>query len=215
MNVFHHVNTDGVVWSEPSGLFCSINTDNVCVPVGGKSSRGDGGHAGVVHQSRPVYQGVVSHHPVSWLPHQPGCHQDADQSGGEGSPRGPDQPAAWDSARTHTGNTHTHTHSEIIQITLGFDAGNHTLVLHFCTVLTHSYMNTLSSLFWTKCIFYVVLTGLWQLWEQCEESLCVLLGGHLRSDRRGPQTAPQPTLQQQGNLTYGHSKRGLNHKPVG
>lgn len=32
----------------------------------------------------------------------------------------------------------------------------------------------------------------------------VLLGGHLRSDRRGPQTASQPTLKQQGNLTYEH-----------
>lgn len=73
---------------------------------GGTSGRGDGSHVGIVHQSRPVYQGVVSHHPVSRLPHQPGCHQDADQSGGEGSPWGSDQPAAWDSARTHTGKTH-------------------------------------------------------------------------------------------------------------
>lgn len=75
------------------------------VSVGGTSSRGDGSHVGAVHQSRPVHQGVVSHHPVSRLSHQPCCHQDADQSGGEDSQRGPYGLAAWDSARTHTGNT--------------------------------------------------------------------------------------------------------------
>lgn len=62
----------------------------LCFSVGGSSSWGDSSHVGVVHQSRPVYQGVVSHYPVSWLPNQPGRHQDADQSSGEDSPRRPD-----------------------------------------------------------------------------------------------------------------------------
>lgn len=44
----------------------------------------------------------------------------------------------------------------------------------------------------------LVLTGLRQLWEQRPEGLRILFGGHLHSDRRGSQTAPQPTLKQQG-----------------
>lgn len=118
----HQINTDDST-CDLSPIYCflaSILLMSARVPAGGTSSRGDSGHVGVVHQSRPVHQSVVSHHPVSWLSHQPGCHQDADQSGREGSPRGPDQPAAGDSARTHTGKTHTN----ITYLTLHFDTEN-------------------------------------------------------------------------------------------
>lgn len=48
-----------------------------------------------------------------------------------------------------------------------------------------------------QCVFFG-LTGLRQLWEQRPEGLRILFGGNLHSDRRGSQTAPQPTLKQQG-----------------
>lgn len=129
---------------------------------GGTSSRGDGGYIGVVHQSRPVYQGVVSHHPISWLPYQPRCHQDADQSGREGSPWLPDQPAAWDSPRTHTSNNIIYLVMLILNsVIFSYDSENNCVLnrvlqaLNVCFLLKQGYDNTESSVR-KACVFCLV-----------------------------------------------------------
>ena len=47
---------------------------------GGACSRGGGVHPGRLHPPRAVHQGAVPHRADSRLPHQPGRHQDANQS---------------------------------------------------------------------------------------------------------------------------------------
>lgn len=55
---------------------------------------------------------------------------------------------------------------------------------------------------WRFNVLTMVLTGLRQLGEQRPEGLRLLFGGYLHSDRRGSQTAPQPTLKQQGEQEH-------------
>lgn len=198
----------------PFSCFVAILLMSLCVPEGGTSSRGDGSHVGVVHQSRPVYQGVVSHHPVSWLPHQPGCHQDADQSDGEGSPRGPDQPAAWDSARTHTGNTRR----DIMYLTLSFDAENHNRAR-----FPHTSTHTHEYFVWLLCFEQVVLQvcNVFYLVEQgydnsessvrkacvfCLVAIYAVIGEDLK---------PHLSQLSSSKVTWLISIRKHGHKPVG
>lgn len=70
------------------------------VAAGGASGGGGGLHAGGLHPPGAVHQGPVSHRADGRLPHQPGCHQDADE-GHRAHRQGTADPAAvWH----HTGS---------------------------------------------------------------------------------------------------------------